>query len=79
MKTYKTTIQKLERIAKQYEWLQERAWYYVRAKFPNQRSGEVRIEDGRIQEEINTACHCHPEYEWQDRGSLEDLAEWLRQ
>jgi hypothetical protein len=78
MKTYPTSTRKLERMARQQEELEELACRYVHNKFTEGRSGDVRVKDGRIEEELNTACHCHPEYRWTDRGSLEDLANWLK-
>lgn len=78
MKKYPTSARKLERMARHQEELQELAYRYVRNKFKEGRSGDVRVEDGRIEEELNTACHCHPEYSWTYRGDLEDLANWLK-
>ncbi len=34
-------------------------------------------EYGNIEDEVNTACHCHPEYEWQVIKTAEEFAEWL--
>ncbi len=30
-----------------------------------------------IDHKINTACNCHPEYEWQDHSSIDKFVEWL--
>jgi hypothetical protein len=27
---------------------------------------------------VNTSCHCHPEYQWEDRGTVEDFCEWIK-
>lgn len=44
--------------------------------FTNRRS--IRFDyDGNIEDEINTSCHCHPEYEWRTIKTKEEFAEWL--
>lgn len=40
----------------------------------------IRFDDaGNIEHEVNTACHCHPEYEWQIDKTAEQFGEWLNQ
>lgn len=50
---------------------------YVREMFPNTRRGDVRIQNGMIEERVNTSCHCHPEYDWVDRSTVDAFYEWL--
>ena len=39
---------------------------------------DIRFDEcGNIEGEVNTACHCHPEYEWQIISTAEQFAEWL--
>lgn len=72
------TQKSIDRLLDKHEKLIEDIEYYLREKFPKERSGDVRIEYGRIEEHINTSCHCHPEYEWVDRGELEDFVKWVK-
>lgn len=38
----------------------------------------IRFDEyGNIESEINTSCHCHPEYEWKMIKTKEEFAEWL--
>jgi hypothetical protein len=50
---------------------------FVRFKDPTARRGNVRINGGLVEEYVNTVCHCHPEYEWIARGSVEEFSEWM--
>lgn len=50
---------------------------FDRFKRPSARRGPIRFSNDRVETEINTACHCHPEYEWVGVGSLEEFGEWL--
>lgn len=34
-------------------------------------------EYGNIEEYVNTACHCHPEYEWKECATAQEFGEWL--
>jgi hypothetical protein len=34
-------------------------------------------ESGNIQHEVNTACGCHPEYEWQVWAYSSDFVDWI--
>jgi hypothetical protein len=41
---------------------------------------EVRFDDsGNIEEYVNTACHCHPEYQWQHAMTKEKFLEFLKE
>lgn len=61
----------------QYDTLLEHIDDYVRECFPDKRRGDVRIYYGYIEEYVNISCHCHPEYDWDDRGSVEDFIKWI--
>lgn len=38
----------------------------------------IRFDEmGNIEREVNTACHCHPEYEWQVDKTAAEFGEWL--
>ena len=71
------TKNQIERLISKYETLLETVDDYIREKYPNTRRGDSRIRGNEIQEYVNTACHCHPEYEWEYRGSVEDFSEWI--
>lgn len=74
----KITQKRAETFLRFYYELLEHADRYCHT-FPG-RHGTVRITDyGTIEEEINTACHCHPEYEWVPRGSVKELVDWINQ
>ncbi len=73
----KLTPSRIETIIRRHEQLTDLADSYVRHLDAGGRSGEVRISNGAIEEHVNTACHCHPEYEWVHRASLEDFAAWV--
>ena len=53
------------------------ARYFADEKRQGGRSGEVRLDYEGVSEHVNTACHCHPEYEWINRGSLDEFREWV--
>jgi hypothetical protein len=41
-------------------------------------AGELRItSDGTIECWENHACHCHPEYWWDQKATWEEFMEWL--
>lgn len=71
------TKNQIKRLIDQYEILLEYVGNYIQEKYPKGRRGDCRIEYGRIEEYVNTSCHCHPEYQWEDRGSVEEFSEWI--
>lgn len=71
------TSKRVSAIIQRYEGLNNLACDFARYKEPNGRHGEVRIDSNGIDENINTSCHCHPEYEWVHRGTIEEFKEWL--
>lgn len=73
----KLTSKRAAVIINRYEKLEELAHQFSREKHPNGRHGPIRISNEGIEEEINTACHCHPEYEWINVASLQEFGEWL--
>ena len=74
----KITPKRMAVILQRHDQLLDLARDFARHIEPNGRHGEVRVEmDGSVEEHINTACHCHPEYKWVERGSAERFKEWL--
>ncbi len=71
------TKNQIERLIDKYDKMLELVDYYLIDKYPKERRGETRIKYGRIEEYVNFSCHCHPEYDWSDRGSVEDFIEWI--
>lgn len=38
----------------------------------------IRLDEyGNIEAEVNTACNCHPEYEWSVIATREEFLNWL--
>lgn len=54
---------------------------YVNGPYNPKRYGvrptRINIETGHIEKEVNTACHCHPEYEWRSVASFETFIAWV--
>lgn len=73
----KLTPTKVHAILQRHENLIYEVEHFVREKHPNTRRGEVRISNGVIEENVNTACHCHPEYEWVERATVDEFTGWL--
>ena len=74
----KMTPSRMATILRRADQLNDLARDFARDIEPNGRHGEVRVTDnGQVEEHINTACHCHPEYEWVERGTVEQFTEWL--
>lgn len=71
------TSKRVGAIMKRYEDLMDLAKTFANERHKVGRRGEVRIGQDGIEEHVNTACHCHPEYEWITRGSLEEFYEWI--
>lgn len=36
----------------------------------------INYETFTIEKKVNTACNCHPEYEWQYHATIGDFLEW---
>jgi hypothetical protein len=73
----KLTPNKVSAILQRHEDLLSQVESFVREKHPNTRRGEIRINYGTIEENVNTACHCHPEYEWVERATVDEFTQWL--
>jgi hypothetical protein len=74
----KMTPKKLETILRRYRDLVDLAKLFNRGKSNNMRIGPIRFDyDGNIECEINTSCHCHPEYRWVVVGTKEEFSEWV--
>jgi hypothetical protein len=69
----------IEKTLTDYENLLYIARDYVTFKFPKERSGDLRIEGGILEEYVNTSCHCHPEMSWEHRGTVEELSKWIHE
>lgn len=37
----------------------------------------INSENGNIEHEINTACNCHPEYNWEVVANFESFIDWV--
>ena len=72
----KLNAKRIDTILRRHDQLQDLAHSFVREKDYPGRTGEVRIDSEGISENVNTACNCHPEYEWVARASLEEFAKW---
>ena len=58
--------------------LTDLAGEYVRKHHPYNH-GEIRINEyGSIESYENTACHCHPEYEWVHVANQPEFLAWLK-
>lgn len=73
----KITIKRAKAILDRYEQLKSSAKQFADEKRKGMRTGPVRFDGELIEMKVNTACHCHPEYEWIPIGSVEELCEWL--
>ena len=71
------TSNRVGAIIKRHEELMSLVEYYIQETNSSGRRGDVRIYCDNIEEYVNTSCHCHPEYEWVDRGSVSTFCEWL--
>ena len=39
---------------------------------------DIRFDEvGNIEEWVNTACNCHPEYSWEHAAYANEFGEWL--
>ena len=66
-------------ILSRYQELNNLADQFACEKRKGMRKGPVRFaDDGAIEMEVNTACHCHPEYEWVTVATAEEFSEWMK-
>lgn len=74
----KITARRLESILRRYDQLNDLALQFAKEVEPYGQFRTIRIEsNGQVEEEVNTACNCHPEYEWVPRGTPEQFSAWL--
>lgn len=72
----KITLPRAQTILNRYEQLKDLAERFADEKRKGMRQGPIRFDGELIEMEVNTACHCHPEYEWIPVGNLIELCEW---
>jgi hypothetical protein len=71
------TPKRIEAIINRYHNLLDLVRTFVRETNPYQ-YGPYRFDEvGNIECEVNTACHCHPEYEWRVIKTKDEFSEWL--
>jgi len=70
------TKNRVNTIINRYETLLQEVEYFINQQNQDWRSGKIRIDNGNIEEYINTACNCHPEYEWVHRSTIDSFIEW---
>lgn len=74
----KMTPIKIETILRRYNDLVDSANTFVNEKNNGFGCGTIRFDDnGNIENEINTSCHCHPEYKWVVAATKEEFSGWL--
>jgi len=71
------TSNRVSAILQRHDQLLDLAKQFANETRAGGRSGEVRIDYEGVSEHVNTACHCHPEYEWVLRGSMEEFQQWM--
>lgn len=71
------TKNKIEAIIRRNEELEELVNQFVKQHSKGSRWGDSRINNQLIEQYVNTACHCHPEYEWMEVASLSEFIEWI--
>lgn len=73
----KITPLRFDAIINRYNQLQDEVYQFVKSR-NTARWCESRISDsGDIEVNVNTSCHCHPEYEWRQEATKEEFLEWL--
>lgn len=76
----KLTKNRIQSVLQRYEQLLDLAENFARERRNGGRSGsEIRINYNynEITWEVNTACHCHPEYERVSVGTVDEFIEWI--
>jgi len=76
----KYTHENITELLTNYGELTEQVKRYVNReydpKFYNQTPARINFETHTIEQEVNTACNCHPEYEWQEVSGFQEFLEW---
>lgn len=74
----KVTSTEAKEIVSKYTELKALVEQFASSKSGSGRCNEVRIDDnGDIEEYVNTACNCHPEYTWEPLATAQEFNEWL--
>jgi hypothetical protein len=75
----KYTKNKVEAILRRNYELMDNVDSFIRSKTPRNERYHVdcKIENDKIMKRVNTACHCHPEYEWVEVGTTDEFVQWL--
>lgn len=61
-----------------YHQLKDMADTFMKEKKHGSYWHDVRLDEwGNIEEWVNTACNCHPEYEWAQCATAQEFGEWL--
>lgn len=73
----KYTHENITEVIQNYGELMQKAESFVSQK-ENSRWPTVRInyDNLTIEQEVNTSCHCHPEYEWVEVVTVKEFTEW---
>ena len=76
----KYTHESITEILKNYSELQEQVAAFVNKGYdPKSYSwsrARLNHENFTVEREENTACNCHPEYEWVTYSTIESFLEW---
>lgn len=74
----KVTSTEAKEIISNYAELMSLAEKFAGSKSKSGRYHEIRIDEtGGIDEYVNTACNCHPEYTWEPFATAEEFGQWL--
>jgi len=74
-KKAKNVLKQYSELRKQYSELRSLAEEFARSK---DHTNNIRFDEyGNIEEYVNTACNCHPEYYWEEFATFEEFGEWL--
>ncbi len=65
----KYTHENITELIENYSKLQEQVYKF-------EPGARINYETSTVQREENTACNCHPEYEWTDCATIQEFVEW---
>ena len=73
----KYTLETINNIISEFEKLSILANQYINRddKYNNSKT-RINYDTMTIEERVNTACNCHPEYNWEYVDSIENMIEW---
>lgn len=76
----KYTVENITQLTEQFSQLnQDIAEYVNRGYDPKSYSwtpARINYETNEIEHKVNTACNCHPEYNWETYSSLAEFVDW---